>query len=57
MKEIYERLCGSFPHSESHRHIAQILTQPDNATYAWYDGSDKLMAVWGRSHFQAATWG
>ena len=44
--EIFERLCATFSHSGSHKDIAEQLTQPDHATYAWYDvSSEELLAV------------
>ena len=42
--EIFERLCATFPHSGSHKDIAEQMTKPYNATYAWYD-SEELLAV------------
>ena len=44
--EIFGRLCATFPHSGSHKDIAEQMTKPDNATYAWYDvSSEELLAV------------
>ena len=41
LTEIFERLCVTFPHAD----IVEQLTNPEHATYAWYDESGELLAV------------